>query len=459
MNRSLQTKVKASSDTTASFVPQQSRLLQRSSTDHAEPATVPSIVHEVLCSSGQPIDPATRMFMEPRFGHDFSRVRVHNDAPKMIQTKLTIGQSNDRYEQEADRVADAVMRMPEPRLQRQIEPEEEEMLQTKPLAAQITPLIQRQIEPEEEEGEEELIQAKRTSGQTPHATPLLQTQIHSLRGGGQPLSPPLRNFFEPRFGHDFSRVRVHTDAKATESARAVNALAYTVGQDVVFGAGQYAPQTWAGQRLLAHELTHVVQQNNTTASTKAGQIHQANSSQRSLEVEADSNSRVIESGGSVSVNLITSNKSIMRAPPGQTAPLTPSSLPYDATYAPSAAHCAIYQSPLARTWFTYSYRNNAECACLNTPDEPHNNCVRKCLQAKMVAHMAWLSRAGAALPLTFPLEADPMCHDMWEQHVECYRECGCNNEFINYPIFSVMCRMPFPCLIVGGSISWFNACI
>lgn len=149
----------------------------------------------------------------------------------------------------------------------------------------------------------------------------------------------------------------------------------------------------------------------------------------------------------------------MRSPPGQTAPTTTPSLPYDATYAPSASHCAIYQSPLARTWFTYSYRNNAECACLNTPDEPHNNCVRKCLQVKMVAHLAMLSRAGAALPLTFPLEADPMCHDMWEQHVECYRECRCNNKFINYPTFSVMCRMPFPCLIVGGSISWFNACI
>jgi len=65
---------------------------------------------------------------------------------------------------------------------------------------------------------------------------------------------------EPRFGHDFSQVRVHTNAKVAESARAVNALAYTVGRDVVFGVGQYAPTTSAGQRLLAHELTHVVQQ-------------------------------------------------------------------------------------------------------------------------------------------------------------------------------------------------------
>ena len=81
-----------------------------------------------------------------------------------------------------------------------------------------------------------------------------------LRSSGRPLDPATRAYMEPRFGHDFSRVRVHSDAKAAESARAVNALAYTVGRDVVFGAGQYAPGTAAGRRLVAHELTHVVQQ-------------------------------------------------------------------------------------------------------------------------------------------------------------------------------------------------------
>jgi hypothetical protein len=81
-----------------------------------------------------------------------------------------------------------------------------------------------------------------------------------LRSPGQPLDPATRAFMEPRFGHDFSRVRVHMDAKASESARAVNALAYTVGRDVVFGAGEYAPMTDAGMKLIAHELTHTVQQ-------------------------------------------------------------------------------------------------------------------------------------------------------------------------------------------------------
>jgi hypothetical protein len=81
-----------------------------------------------------------------------------------------------------------------------------------------------------------------------------------LRDPGQPLEANIRAVMEPRFGHDFSQVRVHTDTRAAESARAVNALAYTVGRDVVFGAGQYAPASSQGQRVLGHELTHVVQQ-------------------------------------------------------------------------------------------------------------------------------------------------------------------------------------------------------
>ena len=86
-----------------------------------------------------------------------------------------------------------------------------------------------------------------------------------LRSPGQPLDAATRAWMEPRFGHDFSGVRVHTGTQAAESTRAVNALAYTVGHNVVFGAGQYAPRTSGGQRLLAHELTHVVQQRATAA--------------------------------------------------------------------------------------------------------------------------------------------------------------------------------------------------
>jgi outer membrane protein OmpA-like peptidoglycan-associated protein len=96
---------------------------------------------------------------------------------------------------------------------------------------------------------------------TPTAATGVPPVVHDvLRSPGQSLDPDTRSFMEPRFSHDFSEVRVHTDTQAAESARSVNALAYTVGQDVVFGQGHYDPQTSEGKQLLAHELTHVVQQ-------------------------------------------------------------------------------------------------------------------------------------------------------------------------------------------------------
>lgn len=204
-----------------------------------------------------------------------------------VQTKLRVNQPGDKYEQEADRVADMVMRMPEPRLQLQVEPEEEEeeeTLQTKPIVSQITPLIQRQVAPEEEEDEEgiqmkplpsagsiqrqtieeeeedEEVQAKELPGRTPVVTPQIQARINALRGGGQPLPKSVRAFFEPRFGVDFSRTRIHTGPVATEITRSLNARAFTLGRGIFFNEREFQPGTGSGNRLLAHELAHIVQQ-------------------------------------------------------------------------------------------------------------------------------------------------------------------------------------------------------
>jgi len=140
-------------------------------------------------------------------------------------------------------VADAVMRMPEPGVQRQ-EEEEEEILQTKPLVDQIIPLVQRQVEEEEEE---EVLQAKSREDATPEVSNDLELQINAIKGGGQPLAESERDYFEPRFGADFSQVKVHTDTQTAESVQALNARAFTVGQDVVFGIRQYAPETISGR--------------------------------------------------------------------------------------------------------------------------------------------------------------------------------------------------------------------
>jgi hypothetical protein len=97
-----------------------------------------------------------------------------------------------------------------------------------------------------------------TNNADPSTAPPIVNEV--LRSSGQPLDRATRAFMEPRFGHDFGRVRVHTDTKAAESAQAVHASAYTVGHAVVFGAGRYAPGTGEGRKLVAHELAHVVQQ-------------------------------------------------------------------------------------------------------------------------------------------------------------------------------------------------------
>lgn len=167
---------------------------------------------------------------------------------RVLQAKLTVNQSGDMYEQEADRVAEQVMRMPDPAVvQRQTNS-----------SAPLNALQRKCAECEKEEQD----QLQRTdAGIGPSLAPPVVHEV--LRSPGQPLDAATRAFFEPRFDRDFRQVRVHTDTRAAESARAVNAAAYTVGRDVVFAAGQHAPQTADGKRLLAHELTHVVQQTNS----------------------------------------------------------------------------------------------------------------------------------------------------------------------------------------------------
>jgi hypothetical protein len=165
--------------TTLTFAPVGIGILQRVAVNNASMKEVPPIVHEVLYSSGRSLDPSTRAFMEPRFGHNF--IQVHTNESLPVPTRLTISAPNDNFEKEAE------------------------------------------------------FTAKRVVSHVP--TPITK-------------------------GYDFSEVRVHTDAKAEASARSIGALAYTVGNDIVFDHGRYSPGTTDGRRLLAHELTHVVQQGN-----------------------------------------------------------------------------------------------------------------------------------------------------------------------------------------------------
>ena len=205
-----------------------------------------------------------------------------------FQRKLSVGAADDHYEQEADRVARQVMNIPDAvvpnAMQRDTSSEKDQTLQTKPLAASITAFVERQSMPDEEsehkpvearfsaeasreplqrqheadEEEAKPIQAKsgRSLSDSFEAGADVETRVSQSEGRGSPLPDPVRAYLEPRFGVDFSQVRVHTGSDAIQMNRDLGARAFTHGSDIYFGEG-HGP---GNLELSAHELTHVVQQ-------------------------------------------------------------------------------------------------------------------------------------------------------------------------------------------------------
>ncbi|MGA9995842.1 MAG: DUF4157 domain-containing protein [Pyrinomonadaceae bacterium] len=176
--------------------------------------------------------------------HHFGKVTVFHKAPVKIQAKLMVNTPGDIYEQEADHISEQVMHLPEPQLQRAC-----------PCGGGCP-----KCQTEQPGHEYERLQTKHVGSSDSGQLAAPPTVHEVLASPGQPLDHATRAFMEPRFGHDFSQVRVHSGPAAEQSAEDVNAHAYTVGHDIVFGAGQFTPGTQEGRRLLAHELTHVAQQ-------------------------------------------------------------------------------------------------------------------------------------------------------------------------------------------------------
>lgn len=200
-----------------------------------------------------------------------------------VQMKLEVSEPGDPDEDEADRVAEQVMRMADPRepsplrlasrarvVQRcaACEAEEERRRQSPQAPAERVrrkcaeceakeQALQESPDEEDEKGEKRVARKEASGRARVNAS---SGVVDVTKSGGQPLDAETRAYMEPRFGFDFSRVRIHADSQAADAARSVNAHAYTLGSSVVFGAGRYAPATGEGRRLLAHELTHVVQQ-------------------------------------------------------------------------------------------------------------------------------------------------------------------------------------------------------
>ena len=194
---------------------------------------------------------------------------------RLIQCKLSVSQPGDPYEQEADRVAEAVTQAnQESGSAVAIDREPDNDLTINRMCSGCSDELNRATSPDddrdedamplqrqpEEDEETEGVVARAASGDALAVDGPVEEGIRGLRGNGSALPSAVRTGMESRVGFEFDAVRVHTDSNAGHLARAVNARAFTVGSDIVFGSGEYSPESKDGQKLLAHELTHVVQQ-------------------------------------------------------------------------------------------------------------------------------------------------------------------------------------------------------
>lgn len=257
------------------------------SVENAAPATTPT---RSMHLPAQPLSAQPSSVVSPPGGFPSA---IGNQAMQRlvarmgIQAKLTISQHGDPDEQEADHVADQVMRMAEPG----------------PIHS-AAGVIHRKCAtcetgdtPCAKCDEEEKVRRKESPGHGSPISPTVHAQIAGLRGGGHPLPPSMRAFFEPRFDADFSLVRVHTNSAAAEAAGAIQAKAFTSGQDVAFAAGEYVPDSATGRKLLAHELTHTLQQQNGAAAPASGPMsRRSDAAKRKADGMADTREEARPSG-------------------------------------------------------------------------------------------------------------------------------------------------------------------
>lgn len=188
-------------------------------------------------------------------------IENNRSGDPIIQLKLKISQPGDAYEQEADRIAEQVMKMSVSDLSSPMKTTKVEGADRRCSTCEIKEI---------EEGHEKVkIGRKISDADNIEGTENIISEINNIRSSGSssPLEANTKEFMESRFGFDFSSVRMHTDERAVQSAHLVDALAYTVGNDIVFEEGQYEPNTIEGRRLLAHELVHVLQQSDSTKIT------------------------------------------------------------------------------------------------------------------------------------------------------------------------------------------------
>jgi len=510
-----------------------------------------------------------------------NEIPIQASAARAMQTKLVVNTAGYSYEQEADRVSEQIMRMPESRVQRKCACHS---------SSESTGTC-------EESGKTRLsLQHMSLDVAGPLAGDSAQPIVHDvLRSLARSLDSRTRAF---------SRVGIHIDSGPSAATGAVQAQAFRVGSDIVFGSGKFAPSTPAGRKLLSHELTHVVQQGAAPATathspapvtgegateakglrpspvSESGRLQrqpkggksapqaeacppvERNEREEAAKAQLQMVERIrqtewliygfpiggseiseAEAGGFISsivrslqqgsvvyvtgqdplevrgfsdcfagqqvdnyairqlraANFCAGVKDKFAATPktypalirfcgpapmseyvGSNAtkadraqnrsvrirrvPRTPvqfeegkETFPYNPKYGPSAAHCAAYTTPQARDILGRVYTNNAHCSCMVTPDEPHNNCVRNCLQDKMWNLLA--NEIPGRKPGDPPMDINRSCPVIWKHHRECYHDCSCASEFIDYLAFDAVCNIALPCAIDSAAINLMNRCM
>ncbi len=344
-----------------------------------------------------------------------------------FQPKLTINRPNDVYEQEADAVADKVMRMSDPAGSNN--------LFFKPAISSI----QRKCAHCEEENKK--AQRKGNGSKESVASAQTEEYINSLSGGST-LNDRERNFFEPRMGYDLGNVKIHTNGKAAESAQSINALAYTSGNNIVFNTGQYSFDTDNGKRLLVHELTHSIQQNAGGAEKKVQKYDMDNAPYGDPQRDA-----------------ALRNQAIPETPVANNCVVGPGKLNTD---------CAAYATN--SWWLPFAYVNNATCACTTTPNSPKYNCIRKFLQDRLAAAPTWLKTLAVSQKVNDVFGTPQytayqtfvqtfLTPVIYRDHVDAYSSCCCPSGPATYPAWIGVTTTPIPsCSLVGWTINQFGNC-
>src|SRR5262245_38142309 len=224
-------------------IPGTTRRERLAAPDRAQ-ALAPGAILQRAALAPQSLGPAHILRLQQTLGNRGVTQMLSQRSPvrSLVQAKLTVNVPGDRYEQEADRVADEVMQKP---------------------------AVQRaESKDEEDDGETPEVMTKRHSspaaGGALEADDAFELQLQTARGHGRPLPAALKADFETRFGADFGGVRIHTNAEADRMNRSIQARAFTTGQDMFFREGAYQPGSRVGQKLIAHELTHAMQQSGGT---------------------------------------------------------------------------------------------------------------------------------------------------------------------------------------------------